>query len=83
MSEQSYIKSIFIKGFKKFREFDMVFNNQMNIFVGENEVGKSTVLNAIKLVLNQDYRYADKAVLEDLFNVDLIKSFKENPSIEN
>ena len=83
MSEQSYIKSIFIKGFKKFREFDMEFNNQMNIFVGENEVGKSTVLNAIKLVLNQDYRYADKAVLEDLFNVDLIKSFKENPSIEN
>lgn len=83
MSEQSYIKSIFIKGFKKFREFDMAFNNQMNIFVGENEVGKSTVLNAIKLVLNQDYRYADKAVLEDLFNVDLIKSFKENPSIEN
>lgn len=83
MSEQSYIKSIFIKGFKKFREFDMDFNNQMNIFVGENEVGKSTVLNAIKLVLNQDYRYTDKAVLEDLFNVDLIKSFKENPSIEN
>ena len=29
MSEQSYIKSIFIKGFKKFREFDMEFNNQI------------------------------------------------------
>ena len=27
MSEQSYIKSIFIKGFKKFREFGMAFNN--------------------------------------------------------
>ena len=27
MSEQSYIKSIFIKGFKKFREFDMEFYN--------------------------------------------------------
>jgi len=29
----------------------------MNIFVGENEAGKTTILDAIKIVFNQQYRY--------------------------
>ena len=54
MSEQSYIKSIFIKGFKKFREFDMEFNNQMNIFVGENGVCQEFCVNRF----NKQHRIA-------------------------
>lgn len=82
MVEKNYIKSILINGFKKFQNFKIDFNDSINIFVGENEAGKSTILNAIKLVLNQDYRHADKAVLSDLFNVDMVKKFKEYPSLE-
>ncbi len=78
-----YIKSIHIEGFKKFKNFDMEFNSKMNILVGENEAGKSTILDAIRLVLNQDYRNADRSVLEDLFNASMIKKFRENPSLEN
>lgn len=81
MSE--YIESIHIEGFKKFKNFDMEFNPKMNILVGENEAGKSTILDAIRLVLNQDYKNADRSVLEDLFNASMIKRFKENPSFEN
>ena len=33
----------------------------MNILVGENEAGKSTILEAIKIVLNQQYRFTDKS----------------------
>ena len=38
------LKSITIKGFKKFQSFNMNFNEHLNILVGENESGKSTPL---------------------------------------
>jgi len=77
------IKSLRIEGFKKFNEITVTdFNDHMNIFVGENEAGKSTILEAIKLVLNQQYKTAEKAVLADLFNVDIVKNFKSNPTID-
>lgn len=74
-----FIQSLHIEGFKKFTNFDVDFNEHMNILVGENEAGKSTILDAIKIVLNQQYRNADKAILKDLFNTDSVKAFQENP----
>lgn len=55
----------------------------MNIIVGENEAGKSTILDAIKTILNQQYRNADKSVLRDLFNKQKIDAFHNEPSIKN
>lgn len=75
------IKSLHIEGFKKFETLDVEFNEHMNILVGENEAGKSTILDAIKTVLNQQYRLADKSVLRDLFNAQKVESFESNPSI--
>lgn len=69
------LKSITIKGFKKFQSFNMNFNEHLNILVGENESGKSTLLEAIKVVLNQQYRTTDKSILAELFNRDDIKNF--------
>ena len=43
--------------------------------IGENESGKSTLLEAIKVVLNQQYRTTDKSILAELFNRDDIKKF--------
>ena len=40
----NYIKSLHIEGFKKFVSLDVQFNEHMNILVGENEAGKSTIL---------------------------------------
>ena len=54
----------------------------MNILVGENEAGKSTILDAIKTVLNQQYRLADKSVLRDLFNAQMVEAFEANPSVK-
>ena len=79
----NYIKSIYIGGFKKFNELNVLFNEHMNILVGDNEAGKSTVLEAIKLVLFQQYRNADKAILKDLFNQGDVARFKASPCIEN
>lgn len=77
-----YIKSLYIKGFKKFDEIIVHFNEHMNILVGENEAGKSTILEAIKIVLNQMYKNADKSILKDLFNKTQMDIFNANPSLE-
>lgn len=78
-----YIKKLGITGFKRFREFEMQFNSGMNIIVGENESGKSTILEAINIVLNQTYRNHDKYIIRDMLNLQLIDEFKESPSVES
>lgn len=72
----NYIKSLHIEGFKKFISLNVEFNEHMNILVGENEAGKSTILDAIKTVLNQQYRNADKSILRDLFNTQMVSTLK-------
>lgn len=76
-----YIKELHIEGFKKFEKIDIIFNPHMNIIVGENEAGKSTILDGIKIVLNQMYKNTDKSVLKELFNIEMVKKFKENPDV--
>lgn len=78
----NYIKSLHIEGFKKFQTLDVEFNEHMNILVEENEAGKSTILDAIKTALNQQYRLADKSVLRDLFNAQMVEAFEANPSVK-
>lgn len=78
----NYIKSLHIEGFKKFASLDVQFNEHMNILVGENEAGKSTILDALKTVINQQYRNADKSVLRDLFNKQMVDAFKAEPSVK-
>lgn len=78
----NYIKSLHIEGFKKFTTLDVLFNEHMNILVGENEAGKSTILDAIKTVLNQQYRNVDKSVLRDLFNTQIVATFQADPSVK-
>lgn len=76
-----FIEKMHIEGLKKFERLDITFNPHMNIIVGENEAGKSTILEAIKIVLNQMYKNADKSILKELFNVDMVEKFKRTPSV--
>lgn len=79
----NYIKKLHIEGFKKFKELEVEFNEHINILVGENEAGKSTILEAIKIVLNQLYKNTDKSVLKDLFSSENVDEFKANPSMRS
>ncbi|EAD6954983.1 DUF2813 domain-containing protein, partial [Listeria monocytogenes] len=71
----NHIKRMHIKGLKKFKDIDIEFNEKINILVGENESGKSTILEAINIVLNQQYRSIDKYILKDLMNINSMKDF--------
>jgi len=77
-----YIEQVYIEGLKKFEKLNVMLNPHMNIIVGENEAGKSTVLEAIKIVLNQMYKNTDKSILKELFNIDMVEKFKKNPDIK-
>ena len=47
------IRKIFVQNYKIFPHFDLDLNNGLNIIVGDNEVGKSTLLEAINLALTK------------------------------
>jgi len=72
-----YIKRIKIEGFKTFRKFELDLNKDMNIIVGDNETGKTTLLEAINLVLSchLDGRSIQYETLNPyIFNSDMVKS---------
>lgn len=45
------IERIVIRGYRVFKELDLKLNPQMNIIVGQNESGKSTLLEAISMAM--------------------------------
>jgi putative ATP-dependent endonuclease of OLD family len=48
-----YISKIHIENFKSFKEsFKLTLDKGINIIVGENEAGKSTIIEAIHLALS-------------------------------
>ena len=63
-----YLKQMKIHGFKKFKDFSIIFNKDTNIIVGDNESGKSTILEAIDVVLSQGYKNYDKYIIKELLN---------------
>ena len=57
------IKALRIKGFKKFRELEVKFNDEISVIVGENESGKSSLLLALDIALNQSvFNRADSSL---------------------
>lgn len=72
------IKKMKIKNFKKFKgETTIEFNDDFNIIIGNNESGKSTILQAIELVLSGSQSRIDSIGLENIFNNEVIDDFKE------
>ena len=63
--------------------FELELSDGLNILVGNNEAGKSTILEAIHLTLSGLYngKYLRNELSEYLFNKFLIRQFRRNPSI--
>ncbi|KMY31422.1 hypothetical protein ACZ11_04005 [Lysinibacillus xylanilyticus] len=77
-----YIKQLKIWGFKKFETFDLEFNEHINVIIGENEAGKSTILEAIDIVLNQRL-FNNTNNFEKYFHLNNIEAFNTNPILDN
>ncbi|MGC6233529.1 AAA family ATPase [Hafnia paralvei] len=71
------VKSIKLTNFKKFKDEHFEFNDDVNIFVGDNNAGKSTILEALEIVLNYSYRGRpfNSEFTPDIFNKDAVQLF--------
>lgn len=83
------IKRIHISNYRILRSFDMECQEGLNILVGDNESGKSTILEAIHLALTRKLngRQVDYELSPYLFNEDVAKEYLtavqhgENPDL--
>lgn len=76
-----YISKVIIKNFKSFREpFLLELNQGLNILVGNNETGKSTILEAIHLTLSglSNGRYFKNDFSEYFFNYQSVQEYLES-----
>lgn len=74
------IKALRIKGFKKFKELKVKFNDEISVIVGENESGKSSLLLALDIALNQSIFNRADSSLDRFLNKEDIQCFFDNPS---
>jgi putative ATP-dependent endonuclease of OLD family len=73
-----YIKEIVIDNFKCFKgKFNLKLKNGTNVIVGNNEAGKSTILEAIHLALSGliNGKYLKTELTQHLFNNEVIKEY--------
>ena len=72
------ISKIHIENFKKFKGvFELHLNKGLNILVGDNETGKSTIIEAIHLVLTGLYngRYLRNDITQYVFNNEIVAEY--------
>lgn len=55
MPEAPFIKRFLIKGLHYYRDFELKFDSDIIILVGENGLGKTTILNALAHVLQREW----------------------------
>jgi len=64
-----------LHNFRRFRKFDVAFNNEMNLLIGDNESGKSSILKSLDLVMSGSRSKVETLGLESLMNTDAIREF--------
>jgi putative ATP-dependent endonuclease of OLD family len=69
------IKRLVLRNFKRFKTLELEFDPKLNILVGGNEAGKSSVLQALDIVLSASRSKVEALGLETLFNAECIAEF--------
>lgn len=69
------INKIILQNYKRYTSFEVDFDPQLNIFIGDNESGKSSILQAIDLVISGSRNKIENIGLENLFNYQIIEDF--------
>ncbi len=72
-----HIRKARIRNFKSLKQLDIEFNEHLNIIVGDNETGKTTLLEAVHLALtgHLDGRPALFDIHPYLFNVETVQTY--------
>lgn len=76
-----YISHLHIENFKRFKgSFDIDLNEHLNVLVGDNEVGKSTIVEAIYLALTGIYNghYLRNELSQYIFNNEAVNEYLQS-----
>ncbi|WP_373035467.1 ATP-binding protein [Sulfurimonas sp.] len=46
------LKKLRLENFRSYRELDIMFDDNMNVIIGKNDVGKSTIMEALEIFFN-------------------------------
>ena len=72
-----YISKIEIENYRNFKQFEMDLH-PFTLIIGENNIGKTNLINALSLILSQEITIYRKRTLEiDDINYEIVKKFKE------
>ncbi|RTZ03128.1 ATP-dependent endonuclease [Flavobacterium sp. GSP6] len=69
------INKIKLLNFKRYETFEVAFDEKINLLIGDNEAGKSSILTAIDLVISGSRNKVETIGLEYLFNSNVIENF--------
>lgn len=73
------VEKIRVKNFKKFEGIkEIKFNEDINVLIGDNEAGKSTILTALDIVFSGSFSKVEALGIDTLFNVNAINGFLES-----
>ena len=82
--DDMYISKIKLHNFRRFKDIEIRFNKERNILVGDNEAGKSSILQAIDLCARGSIHCVERIGIETLFNVAVVREFmRGDKRIEN
>jgi len=88
-----YLKQLTLNNFRSFKHIDLFFNKGLNILIGENNSGKTAIIDALRICLGYGKPYNDIYVQESDLHInpndpseinkeiqfDLIFEFGDNP----
>jgi putative ATP-dependent endonuclease of OLD family len=70
-----YIKQLKLLNYKRFKEFEVEFDSKINTIIGDNEAGKSTILQAIELLSSGSRHKVEATGIESILNKDSVTEF--------
>jgi len=71
-----YISKILIKNFRNFKEKEILFNDGVNVIIGHNNAGKSNLLKALSLVI--DNQKPKRLEADDFNKLTTLEQLKTN-----
>ena len=77
-----YLKNLLIKNFRAIKELKLEFNKGLNILVGENNAGKSAIIDALRICLSYGKQTRDIYVRKSDFYIDRSNPDSLLPDIE-
>ena len=75
------IRKIKLINYKRFRDYTIEPKQRINILAGDNEVGKSSILEAIDIVSSGNIRRVESIGIDKLLNIDAVQSFNTGTRI--